>query len=128
MAPPTAAALAAVKSLRDCTDFQLTVRQHLPQLQSYFQDLLYAASSLESLKQFYVTSNPLITAFAFSLALAPVFLIVSEVNRNYSQVDRCWSFLPTIYALHYTTWAHLAGMPTQKVDLLAAVCVVWSVS
>lgn len=128
MPPSTIAALAVVKSLEDCTDFKLTVAQHLPQLQNYVHNLAEAASSIDELKHFYATKNPLVTAFVFALAISPVFLIVSEVNRNYSQVDRCWSLLPTIYALHYAAWAHVNNLPALRLDLVATVGVCWSVS
>ena len=128
MAPPAAAALAATTSLRECGDFQLTAARHLPQLQDFFQNFLSSTSSLESLQRFYTTTNPLVTAFAFSLLLAPVFLLVSEINKNYSQVDRCWSLLPSVYTTHYAIWAHMAGVPTQRVDLLLIVVLTWSVS
>ena len=58
---------------------------------------LQHASSLDNLKLFYISTNPLIMAFAISLALAPVFLLISEINKNYSQVDRVWSILPSMY-------------------------------
>ena len=75
-----------------------------------------------------MATNPLITAFAFSLFLVPIFLLVSEVNKNYSQVDRMWSLLPTVYNAHYVVYAHCAGLETQRLDNLLAFSVVWSVS
>jgi len=61
------------------------------------------------------------------LFLTPLVLIVSEFNRNYSQVDRLWSFLPAIYNAHYALWAHMAGLPTQKLDHIMAITTLWSV-
>jgi steroid 5-alpha reductase family enzyme len=74
----------------------------------------------------YLSTNPLITAFAFSLFLFPIFLIASEINKNYSQIDRFWSLLPTIYNAHFVTYAHLLGLPTKRLDLLLAVSTLWS--
>ena len=127
MAPPLVTALSGVKTVQDCANYDLVVKQHIPQLQSFFPKLLEAVTS-GSLKQFYISTNPFITAFAFSLSLAPIFLLVSEINKNYSQVDRCWSLLPALYAFHYAVWAHLAGEPTQRVDLIAFTTACWSVS
>lgn len=128
MAPPAIAALAATMTLQECGDFQLTAARHLPQLQDFFQNFLQSATSLESIERFYVTTNPLVTAFAFSLFLAPVFLVASEINKNYSQVDRCWSILPSVYTIHYALWTHAAGLPCSRVDLLLGVTLTWSVS
>lgn len=128
MAPPLTSTLSAVKTLQDCANYDVVVKQYLPQLQAFFPKLLDAFSTAGGLKQFYVTTNPLITALAFSLALSPVFLVTSEVNKNYSQVDRCWSLLPAFYAVHYAVWAHVSGSPTQRVDLAAFVSLCWSVS
>ena len=115
-------------TLEQCTDFSTTVAPYLPQIKSFFSDFLRSATtSTASLQKFYVDSNPLLTAFCFSLAIAPIFLAVSEVNKNYSQIDRCWSILPAAYAVHYASWAHAAGLPTARVDLIAAVVVVWGV-
>ena len=127
MPPPLATALSAVKTVQDCANYDIVVKPHLAQLQSFVPNLIAAVTSLDDLKQFYTTTNPLVTAFVFSLALAPIFLIVSEINKNYSQVDRCWSLLPSMYAVHYATWAHLAGIPSQRVTLAAAVSLVWTV-
>ena len=127
MAPPLAVAMSAIKTVQDCANYDVAVKPHLAQLPSFVPNLIHAISSLSDLQRFYTSTNPLVTAFCFSLLLAPVFLVVSEVNKNYSQVDRCWSLLPTVYAVHYAVWAHLADMPTQRVTLAAAVSVMWSV-
>ena len=74
----------------------------------------------------YITTNPLISAIAFSIATFPIFLLVTEINKNYSQVDRVWSILPTIFQAHWAIWARLNGLPTQRVDNVLAVSVVWS--
>ncbi|KAF2139687.1 uncharacterized protein K452DRAFT_320308 [Aplosporella prunicola CBS 121167] len=119
-------ALPAIKTLQDCADWSQTVQPFIPQLKELPQQVWLHMSSVEELKALYVSTNPLVTAFAFSLALAPIFLLVSELNKNYSQVDRMWSLLPTIYNAHYAAWAHMTGLPTQKVDNVLAFSVVWS--
>lgn len=126
-APLTAAGLPAVKTLADCTDFSKTVTPFLYQLDELPGQLLASVTSFESLKSLYISTNPVISSFAFSLFASVVFLVVSEVNRNYSQVDRCWSLLPTFYNAHYTLWAHLNGLPTQRLDALLVASCIWSV-
>jgi steroid 5-alpha reductase family enzyme len=66
------------------------------------------------------------TALAFAtMFVTPIVLAVSEINRNYSQVDRLWSLLPAIYNVHYAVWAHLNGLPTMKLDHVMAVSIIW---
>lgn len=127
MAPSTISALSKLATVEQCAQYDQVVAPHLPQLEKFYENFVYAASSLAQLQQFYVSTNPLVTAFVFSLALAPIFLVASEINRNYSQVDRFWSILPSIYAVHYAAWSHLASTPTEKNDLVALIAVIWSV-
>jgi steroid 5-alpha reductase family enzyme len=120
-------ALPVVKSLAECADFSKTVLPYVSQLNDLPQQLIQSYNNPVELQTIYLATNPLISAFAFSLFLAPVFLIVSEINKNYSQVDRCWSILPTIYNAHFAAYAHLSGLETQRLDNLIAFSVVWSV-
>ena len=117
-------ALPTVKFLAECADFSKTVLPYVPQLYALPQQALQTISSPQGLKELYISTNPLVSAFAFSLFLAPVFLLVSEINRNYSQVDRCWSLLPTVYNAHFAIYARLAGLPTERLDALLAVSVI----
>lgn len=112
----------------DCSDLYLTVLPYVSQLYDLPQQLLQSYNDPAELRNIYLGTNPLITAFAFTLFISPIFLLVSEINRNYSQVDRFWSILPSIYNAHYVLYAHMAGLPTQRLDNLIAVSVVWSVS
>lgn len=121
-------ALPAVTTFADCVDFEKTVLAYLPQLYELPQQIWQSAGSFQALKILYVSTNPLMTGFALSLFLAPIFLMVSEINRNYSQVDRCWSILPTLYNAHFVLYAHAAGMPTRRLNQLAIVSIIWSVS
>ena len=66
------------------------------------------------------------TAIAFTIATMPIFLLVSEINKNYSQVDRVWSILPTVFHAHWALWARLNGLPTKRVDTVLACSVVWT--
>jgi steroid 5-alpha reductase family enzyme len=117
----------SLNSLIECSNFQKTVVPYIPQLYTLPGQLFESWNNPAELQSIYLATNPLITAFAFSLFLAPVFLLISEVNKNYSQVDRIWSILPTIYNAHYVIFAHMSGLPTQRLDNLIAFSTVWSV-
>lgn len=125
--PPAGSALPIVKSFADCIDWNKAVSPYIPQLSALPQQVLSNLSSLDGLKSLYVSTNPLIMAFAISLALAPIFLVVSEVNKNYSQVDRVWSLLPTLYNAHYNIWARMNGLPMSKLDHVLLFSSIWSV-
>ncbi|TVY47591.1 Uncharacterized protein LOCC1_G002333 [Lachnellula occidentalis] len=119
-------ALPVVRTISDCSDFKKTVLPYLPQLYDFPQQLLQSYNNPTELRNIYLATNPLITGLAISLFLAPVFLLISEINRNYSQVDRCWSILPTLYNANYVIYAHMSGLPTTRLDTVIAVSCVWS--
>ena len=121
-------ALPVIRSIADCTDYSKTVLPYTGQLYDLPQQIIDNITNLQALKVLYVSTNPLVSAFAFSLFLFPIFLVVSEINRNYSQVDRCWSILPTIYNAHYTAYAHATGLSTRRLDVLLLMSTFWSVS
>jgi len=79
-------------------------------------------------KEWYLSTNPLVTALHFALVVALIVLALSEINRNYSQIDRLWSLLPTIYIGHYTLFARMNGLDTQRLDTLTTFSLLWSVS
>lgn len=120
-------ALPLLKSLEDCGDYSKTVEPFIPQLYDLPYQVLYNIGSIDSLKQLYIDTNPLITGFAASITLAFIFLVASEINGNYSQVDRMWSLLPNLYVVHLAVWARLAGLPHSRVELIAAATTLWSV-
>ena len=120
--------LPVTRSLADCTDIYKTVLPYVPQLYDLPQQIFENITNAQALKVLYISTNPLISAFAFSLFLGPVFLLISEINKNYSQVDRCWSLLPTIYNAHFALYAHAAGLPTRRLDTLLVFSALWSVS
>ncbi len=116
-----------VSNLPSSIDWAHSVAPYIPQLYDLPGQLPVIQHGFRFLWHVYLTTNPLISGFAFSLFLAPVFLIVSETNKNYSQVDRMWGILPTIFNAHWALYGHLAGLPTARVDLLFAVSLVWTV-
>ncbi|KAM0341945.1 hypothetical protein ACHAPQ_000249 [Fusarium lateritium] len=115
-----------VKSLEDCGDYAKTVEPFIPQLYALPRQVLDNIASPDGLRQLYVDTNPLVSGFAISVALGFVFLVVSEINRNYSQVDRMWSILPNLYIVHLSVWARLAGVPSSRVDLISLATTLWS--
>lgn len=123
--PALDVALPAVRKLPECADFYTTVLPYLPQLYDLPQKIFENYNNWEALQYIYLSTNPFITGLAFALFLTPVVLIVSEVNKNYSQVDRLWSILPVIYNCHYALWAHQSGIPSQRLDHVMAVTVLW---
>jgi steroid 5-alpha reductase family enzyme len=128
---PLAASIPTIASLSESASFAKTVQPFLSQLRTLPIALFNASttttgSKLEAISVVYLYTNPLIFTLFLSLALCPLFLLLSEVNKNYSQVDRAWSILPAVFVGNYTLWAHLHNLPTAKLDN-ASVCVfVWS--
>ncbi|MCJ1301854.1 hypothetical protein MMC08_004655 [Hypocenomyce scalaris] len=118
--------LPVIKTVVDAADFSKTVLPYVSQLKDLPQQILQSSSNPQALKALYVSTNPLISAFAFSLFLFPIFLVASEINKNYSQVDRVWSIVPTVYNAHYVLYAHTVGLPTQRLDTLFAFSSVWT--
>ncbi|KAF2400189.1 DUF1295-domain-containing protein [Trichodelitschia bisporula] len=124
----TALPLPLLKEVSSYADFSLTVRPFLGQLAALSANIVAACSTdapLVSLAQVYLTTNPLVSAFALSLAFSVFFLLLSEATRNHSQVDRAWSMLPPIYVAHYALWARGNGIPAPKVDNALVVAGVW---
>ncbi|EHY56204.1 hypothetical protein HRR83_008720 [Exophiala dermatitidis] len=120
-------ALPVVRSLTECADYNSTVAPYLTQLRPLPALFVESFANSAALKQLYLDTNPLVAAAALSLALAPIFLVVSEINKNYSQVDRVWSILPTVYNVHYALYAHLAGLSSTRLDIAAAISAIWSI-
>lgn len=120
------AALPVVKSLPECGDYFKTVEPFLPQFYDLPYQIAAHVTDVQALKGIYVNTNPLMMALAFAVMfVTPIVLLVSEVNRNYSQVDRLWSILPALYNVHYGVWAHLNGLPTLRLDHVMAVSLLW---
>ncbi|KAK4224155.1 hypothetical protein QBC38DRAFT_26428 [Podospora fimiseda] len=121
MALPT-----TINTLEDCADWSKTVEPFLPQLYAFPSKLVDAVTDRDNLLNLYINTNPLISGFAISIILGAAFLVAAEINRNYSQVDRFWSLLPTFYIAHFDVWARLSGIPSQRLDALLLWSTIWS--
>lgn len=119
-------ALPVVKSALECASYASTLEPYLYQLRPLPGIVTESLTNAAALKQVYLDTNPAVTSIAFSVAIAPIFLIVSEINKNYSQVDRMWSILPSIYNIHYAVYAHLAGLDTTRIGAVALASSIWS--
>jgi steroid 5-alpha reductase family enzyme len=120
--------LPVLKSIEECGDYAKAVEPFIHQLYELPARVLASIASPAELKYVYATTNPLISGFAISILLGGVFVVASEINRNYSQVDRFWSILPNLYIIHYAIWARVAGLPHSRIDLVAVFSTLWSVS
>ncbi|KAL8303724.1 hypothetical protein RB597_004869 [Gaeumannomyces tritici] len=119
-------ALPALTALEECSDFSKTVEPFLPQLYALPRELAQVLQRREGFVDLYASTNPLISGFAMSVLFGALFLVVAEANRNYSQIDRFWSLLPTFYIAHFNLWARLAGLPSERIDAALAFSAVWS--
>ena len=52
--------------------------------------------------------------------VAILCFIVSEITRNYSQVDKLWSLVPIAYA-----WITVAAVPSIRVIIMASLVTIW---
>ncbi|KAL1971072.1 hypothetical protein VTN77DRAFT_23 [Rasamsonia byssochlamydoides] len=124
--------LPPVLSPTECAQFGRSFAPYVfsPQLTSLPARIFEAGvtnQDWDTLKEIYASTNPFVTALTLALILCPVFVILSEINRNYSQVDRVWSILPFVYNAHYAIWARLAGLPASRLDSVALFTLFWSV-
>jgi steroid 5-alpha reductase family enzyme len=58
--------------------------------------------------------------FTVMIAVAIVCFAVSEITRNYSQVDKLWSLLPVAYSL-----ITVAAFPSVRLYIMAALVTMW---
>jgi len=123
-----ATALPVVTSIEDSASYQLAVAPFMPQLYGLPQKLWANAADPVGLLTVYAETNPVVSGFALALAIGSVVLVVSEINRNWSQIDRLWSILPIVYLGHLIGWAELTGLRHERLDLMAMAILAWSVS
>ncbi|RKF71755.1 uncharacterized protein GcM1_250173 [Golovinomyces cichoracearum] len=119
-------ALPIINSLACCCSYGKAVTPYLPQLYKLPTNILQSWNSPGELKELYLSTNPFITALAFSTILAFLFFVSSVINQNNSQVDRFWSILPSVYNLHFVLFAKLSSLQTTRLEIVFVVGVFWS--
>ncbi|KAG5992298.1 hypothetical protein E4U43_003818 [Claviceps pusilla] len=124
---PSLSALPVLTAIEDCGDYSKTVEPFLNQFYQLPGRLIATAGSIEALQRLYVETNPLITGFSASLFFAGLCFILSEINRNYSQIDRLWSILPNLHVVHFAVWARMTGLSPARIDLVAIFSTAWSI-
>jgi steroid 5-alpha reductase family enzyme len=61
-----------------------------------------------------------ITWITILTAVVVICFLVSEITRNYSQVDKLWSLLPPAYS-----WVTVAAFPTARTVIMAVLVTMW---
>ncbi|MCU0462743.1 MAG: DUF1295 domain-containing protein [Bacteroidales bacterium] len=54
------------------------------------------------------------------IAVVILCFVVSEITRNYSQVDKLWSLMPIAYA-----WITVSAVPSPRIILMASLVTIW---
>jgi steroid 5-alpha reductase family enzyme len=54
------------------------------------------------------------------LTVAALCFVISEITRNYSQVDKLWSLLPPVYS-----WVTVAAFPSVRAIIMAVLVTMW---
>ncbi|RPB15397.1 DUF1295-domain-containing protein [Morchella conica CCBAS932] len=116
-------ALPQISHLEEITSYSHTIAPYLHQLS--LAHVLPLLRREVSPTEWYLSTNPLISGVTFALFIASVVLVASELNRNYSQIDRLWSLLPAIYIGHFALYARLSGLNTERLDTLLMFGCLW---
>ncbi|KAI7896610.1 uncharacterized protein EV154DRAFT_411187 [Mucor mucedo] len=75
---------------------------------------------------FYKNTDPLVSALYFTTGLIVIHYVMSEITKNYSQVDKAWSILPAIYAWHFTIHDYVLNNSFHPRLLAAAILIsIW---
>ena len=61
-----------------------------------------------------------LTWLTVMIVVALMCFVVSELTRNYSQVDKLWSLLPVAYS-----WITVAAFPSVRLYIMAALVTLW---
>jgi steroid 5-alpha reductase family enzyme len=56
------------------------------------------------------------------LIVIVVCFLVSEITRNYSQVDKLWSLIPIVYS-----WVTVTASPSPRLFLMASLVTLWGI-
>jgi len=74
--------------------------------------------------ELYRSTDPLTLALWVAGGVALVCWVLSLITKEYSWVDRLWSIMPPLFAVHF---AGHAGFDDPRLNLMAALAVVWGV-
>ncbi|EFX00503.1 duf1295 domain containing protein [Grosmannia clavigera kw1407] len=124
--------LYSLPTVEDCASFSNTVEPYINEFWELPVSIITRVGVFirgqdgPTLLDSYVNTNPLVLGFALSLLMGCIFFVVSEFNGNYSQVDRCWSLLPTLYIAHFNLWSRLSGRLSRRLDVVLFSSIVWS--
>jgi steroid 5-alpha reductase family enzyme len=69
-----------------------------------------------------MAEDPLLLALIACAILAVACWLLSVTTGNYSQVDRLWSIAPPLYVCWFAGWA---GFADRRLDLMAALAILW---
>lgn len=83
--------------------------------------ILFAIPDISVLVGYDADFQSLVTLWmTLMLIVVALCFIVSEITRNYSQVDKLWSLLPPAYA-----WITVASFPTARTVIMAVLVTMW---
>ncbi|KAK6356979.1 hypothetical protein TWF718_001312 [Orbilia javanica] len=119
--------MAAIPSFSNILEIAQSSPNVLQLLQGAINGVQQVAAGELDFFTFYKQTDPLATTALFSIILSVFVFILSEITRNFSQVDRLWSILPAVYIVHYSVWANINNLRTDRVDTVAVVSIIWSI-
>lgn len=64
--------------------------------------------------------NLILSWIIIMMLVAIACFIVSEISRNYSQVDKLWSLMPIVYS-----WVTVAAFPSARLYIMAFLVTIW---
>ena len=80
-----------------------------------------AVSNNQLLSEFDLHFQNLVSNWVIIMVLvALACFIVSEITRNYSQVDKLWSLMPIVYS-----WVTVSSFPSARLSLMATLVTIW---
>ncbi|KAG6365230.1 hypothetical protein INS49_006839 [Diaporthe citri] len=85
-------AVPALLSFPDTVDWSKTVEPYIPQLYELPSKLVDVLQSRQNIVDLYLHTNPLISGLGISILLGAVFLVVAEINKNYSQIRLTFNY------------------------------------
>ena len=77
--------------------------------------------SLSSLSEYEAKFQSLVSSWlTVMIIVIVVCFVVSELTRNYSQVDKLWSLIPIVYG-----WITVAAFPSARIIIMALLVTIW---